>query len=208
MKHVTHRGPPSPRYREMTIESHAIPFGREDVFLNRLRTNHPDASLIMFGLDQLAREGSHLMGDALPVLPSPFDEVDLSRQARQVLWLRLRSQNGKEHLAGLLEWRAISQDDVVLTGLYVGKQFRRRGLGTALVHEAVRQMKSAGYCSALAIVSGRSWIAGHFLASCDFHLVLRNEEDSQNLRIHDLEAPRCFYRLLRQEVLFSDNHTT
>ena len=208
MKNVVYRGPPSEHYRRMTIESYVIPVGLEETFLNRLRTNHPDAALIMYGLDQLSREGSHSVGDELPTFPAPFESTNLAEQARRVLWLRVMSKNGREHLAGLLEWRAITPEDVALTGVYVAKQFRRRGLGTALMREAVREMKAARHSSALALVPGKNWIASHFLASRDFCFVLEGDDGTGDSCVHDLEAPRCFYRSLRQELLFPEDHLT
>ncbi|MBP9728320.1 MAG: GNAT family N-acetyltransferase [Candidatus Moranbacteria bacterium] len=191
--------------RVVRIESHTVDPGRESAFGNTIAMAHPEAVLITHGLLMLRREGASYFGDEdqAPRLGHGYEYCDLSKRSRNIVWLTLRAKNSrKRHLVGLLEWRDVNPAEAVVTGLYVSKQFRDLGVATALMNEAVEQMKDDDYSVALAFVPPSNEVACDFFASRDFQLVLHAGDGEDELRVLDLKLDRLFWFSLDQGHLF------
>lgn len=193
---------PSLHYTEATlpdgrvawIESYTVAPDKEQAFANFIAMAHPDAALITHDLLMLRREGASYFGDdEAPQLSHDYEYCDLATKERHVLWMTLRAKNShKRHLVGLLEWRHINPAEAVITGIYVGRQFRRLGIATEVMLEAVHQMKADNYSAALAFVPVGNGVASDFFASRDFQLASRADIGEDELWILNLDQERLF----------------
>lgn len=194
-----------PDGRVARIESVTLAPGKEQALSNWLCLSHRNAAVIIHGLLVLRHEGASYFGDEnkTPELSHGYEYCDLSTKSRHILWMTLRAKSsGKRHLVGLLEWRDVNGAEAVVTGVYVAKQFRSLGVATELMHKAVKCMKDGDYSVALAFVPKENERAGDFFASRDFQLVIRADNDEDELRVLGLEPLRLFWYGLDQERLF------
>ena len=173
----------------VSIERHRIKPGEEQAFADFIRMKHPQGALVSSGLLALREEGAFYFGDedAPPQLGRGFEYCDLGAKSRHVLWLIRTNEEGGQHVAGILEWRRINPIETVITGIYVGRQFRRLGVATALMNEAICQMKSGEYSATLAFVNPNDQPTRDFLDNRGFqlqHSALGEDE----LRIRSLRS--------------------
>ncbi len=174
--------------RPATIETHVVSPERYGRFWAELIMRHPQSEFIGCGIRDLTCAGARYFGrDPSERIAHGYECYDLSAEHHAVSWLTVRSRNRRRlHLAGVLEWLPMSSEETLLLRVFVRKSFRRQGLATTLVSEAIRQMKKQGYSSALAFVSKDDQRAPQFLASRDFRLVSRGVCDEYHLMVRDL----------------------
>lgn len=118
---------------------HVLPDGYWHLFQS-IKFQHPEAAQITHDLELLVHEGAEYF--------DPGEEPAVKEESF-IHWITVRSKRGKPHTAGIIEWSPISSQEVAILNLYVMKAFRRRGLATALLAEAVRHIMNQRYQSIL-----------------------------------------------------------
>lgn len=168
--------------------------------LERISSVHSPERVTTHGIGGLVREAPEYFDpSSLPRLSYGYETYDLASEQSYLHWAmttpsrRLRSP----HIAGLLEWLPMSTEETLVSRVYVKQSFRRLGIATLLMQDALRLMKEQGYAVSLAFVTIGDVIASELLASRDFRLVLRAGKDKDALHIRDLETGRLFRRSLK-----------
>lgn len=156
-----------PDGQEASIETYCVAPDAYQAFWKQLVFTHDDREFVVHGLLRLVMEsGSYFDQEPIEMLGDAYKAYDISNEHRFIHWITVTGKKGKKHLAGVLEWIPISTREVVIYRLFVLKQFRRRGIATALLAEAVRQIMQQGYSFLAAAVrlepeSGRKFLVAH-----------------------------------------------
>lgn len=107
---------------------------------------HPDAMLLTHGLIRLVIESGHYFSYDPVSAMIGYEYYDISQDEHFLHWITVKSERrGRPNVAGIVEWVPLSSKEVVIQWMYVLKQFRGRGIATALLNEASRQIRSQGY---------------------------------------------------------------
>jgi GNAT superfamily N-acetyltransferase len=135
--------------QEAPIETHSVePNDLEYLqFFRRIVHLHRDAALVTHGLIALSNEaGKYFDRNPFEQAASDYQRYAQSREEHFIHWIIVKGRKKQQaHIGGIVEWTPITTGEAVILRLYVLKAFRRRGLATALLAEAIRQMTGQGY---------------------------------------------------------------
>lgn len=133
--------------QQAPIETHVLAPDQYPRFFKELVFLHDDAEFVTHGLIRLTMEGSRYFDkDPLELLGGEYQNYDLSNEHHSIQWITVKSgRRNKPHIAGILEWLPVSNQEVLILRLYVLKGLQRRGIGTHLLNEAIRNITDQGY---------------------------------------------------------------